>query len=174
MNYRVAVLALLLISCDMKKEESTFDMRAQDEQDIRAFVADVHKGLMRAYKGGVANTDSLIDLYYDKDIYYVTPWGWSEPIDSTKSRLRRASASIKQYENRVENLTVKSFGDGAYAYFILRQNYIVAGRYLEEYLPTTWILEKKDGMWKIIHAQRSTDYETMQQWVALQQLQGGK
>jgi ketosteroid isomerase-like protein len=174
MIYRVAVLALLLTSCEMKQEESSFDMRAQDEQDIRAFVAEIHQGLMRAYNGGVANTDSLLAFYYDKDIYYVTPWGWSEPIDSTKSRLRQASRSIKNYENRVENLTVKSFGDGAYAYFIFRQNYVVGGRYLEEYLPTTWILEKKDGMWKIIHAQRSTDYETMQQWVAMQRLQQGK
>ena len=44
--------------------------------------------------------DNAMDFYYEKDIYYITPWGWSEPLDSTKSRIRRASAMLSRKNTR--------------------------------------------------------------------------
>jgi hypothetical protein len=75
---------------------------------------------------------------------------------------------IRDFDNRIENLVVKVYGDGAYAGFILRQTYTVDGRLLEEYLPTTLILERRGEGWKIVRIHRSTDYETFEQWVGLQ------
>ena len=50
----------------------------------------------------------------------------------------------------------------------------VDGGQLDEYLPTTLVLQRDEKHWKIIHAHRSTDYETMQQYVALQQQRDSK
>jgi ketosteroid isomerase-like protein len=74
----------------------------------------------------------------------------------------------------MESLRVKVFGDAAYAFFILRQQYTVDGGQLDEYLPTTFVLERRGEKWKIIHAHRSTDYETIQQYVALQRQRAAK
>ncbi len=158
----------LLASCEMKQEEETFNLRKAEEKEISALVEQIHKNLAAAYNGAIANTDSLIDEYYDAEANYVTPWGWTEPMDSTKSRLHRAATMVKDYNYRIENLHVKSYGDGAYAYFIFRQNYLVGGRLLEEYLPTVWILEKRGSVWKIVHVHRSTDFETMKQYISMQ------
>jgi hypothetical protein len=69
---------------------------------------------------------------------------------------------------------VKTYGEGAFAFFVLRQSTRVDGVRLEEYLPTTLILERRGTGWKIVHAHRSTDYETFQQYIAMQKKSGGK
>jgi len=102
-------------------------------------------------------------------MYYVTPWGTSETLDSTAARLKAAIPRIQDYDNSVENLSVRVYGDGGYAFYVFRQSYTIDGFQLEEYLPTTAILERVSGTWKIVHLQRTTDYQTMQQYVALQQ-----
>lgn len=166
-------LLLLVAACNKKEEKEAIAPTAQSESEIRDMISSLHASLTKAYNGGGVNTDSLMDAYYDRDIYYVTPWGWTEPLDTTKTRLRRALPRIKDYDNRVENLEVKAYGEGAYASFILRQNYAVDGNPLEEYLPTTFILEKREQRWKIVRVHRSTDFETFQQYVALQQKREG-
>lgn len=170
MKHLAVIVLLLLGACEMKHEERGFDLREQDEKEIVAFVERVHKNLASAYNGAIANTDSLMDQYYEQGTNYVTPWGWTEPIDSTKERLHRTALMMSDYNYRVENIHVKSYGDGAYAYFIFRQDYRVRGRLIEEYLPTTWILEKRDNQWKIVHVHRSTDFETMKQYIAMQRI----
>ena len=107
------------------------------------------------------NTDSLFDKYFDKDVYYVTYWGITEPIDSTKSRLHRALPGIKNYKNRLESMFVKVYNDGAYAFFILRQTYFLNGIMMEEYLPTTFILERREDRWMVVHSHRSADFQTI-------------
>ena len=47
---------------------------------------------------------------------------------------------------------------GAYAFFIFRQGTNVDGTLLEEYLPPTLVLERRETGWKIVHAHRSTDF----------------
>lgn len=162
-------MLLLVAACNKKEEKEAIVPAAQSESEIKDMISSLHASLKKAYNGGGANTDSLMDAYYDQGIDYVTPWGWTEPLDTTKARLRKALPRIKDYSSRVENLEVKAYGDGAYAAFILRQNYIVDGNLLEEYLPTTFILEKRGQRWKIVRVHRSTDFETFRQYVALQQ-----
>src|SRR5512147_834999 len=97
-------------------------------------ITNFHRALKKIYNGVPLRADSLLDEYFDKDVYYVTYWGITEPIDTTKRRLQSAIGHIKDYDNQFENLTVKVYGDGASAFFILRQNYTIDGRLLEEYL----------------------------------------
>jgi ketosteroid isomerase-like protein len=156
----------------MKKEDG-FNLRQDEENQLRWMVDKVHKDFAGAYNGAHINTDSLVDEYYDPNANYVTPWGWTEPVDSMKVRIRLAATRMRDYNYRVENLHARSYGEGAYVFFIFRQNYLVGGKQLEEYLPTVWVLEKRDGQWKIVHAHRSTDFETMRQYVSMQRAERG-
>jgi hypothetical protein len=166
---RAYMLGLVLfVSCTGRDAKEPVRSVAQDESMIKDMIVSFHATFAKAYNEGGINTDSLLDASYEKDIYYIAPWGWSEPLDSTKARLRKALPHIRNFSYRIENLEVKVYGDGAYAGFILRQNYTVDGRLLEEYLPTTLVLERRGEGWKIVRVHRSTDYETFQQWIALQ------
>ena len=75
----------------------------------------------------------------------VTYWGMTEPVDSTKTRLRAAVKGIKDYDNHLEGMKVKVYGDGAYAFFILRQTYALNGVLMDEYLPTTFDFKSAGG-----------------------------
>ncbi|HEY6951479.1 MAG TPA: nuclear transport factor 2 family protein [Bacteroidota bacterium] len=161
------ILLLFLWGCTEKKTDKMFDTAKQDVRVIEKEIADYHTALKRAYNHRGVNTDSLVDAYFDPDVYYVTYWGNSEPIDTTKKRLRDALPRVSDYDNQYESLKVRVYGDGAYAFFILRQNYKVDGNPLEEYLPTTYVLERRGDRWMIVHAQRTSDYQTMEQLVAL-------
>lgn len=169
---RIMIVLFLVVGCGEKKSDTTFDTAKQDAQIIEKEIADFHAALKKVYNHGYINTDSLMDAYFDHDIYYVTYWGNSEPIDTTKKRLRAALPHVSDYDNRFENLTVKVYGDGAYAFFILRQEYKVDGRLLDEYLPTTYVLERRGDRWHIVHAQRTSDFQTMQQLANLSQVKG--
>ncbi|MEX1275537.1 MAG: nuclear transport factor 2 family protein [Bacteroidota bacterium] len=173
MRLLLVLSCLTLFACNQTGNQSgaIAQTAEQEEQTVRTLVTSLNEGMARAFTTGGIDTDSLMDYYYERDIYYITPWGWSEPLDSTKSRIRRSSARIQDYTNRVENLEVKVYGDGAYASYIFRQNYLVNGSQLEEYLPTTVILERRGDRWKIVRMHRSTDYETFQQYIAMQQRQ---
>jgi hypothetical protein len=169
MKYGLLLCALVVLSCNKNDVQEQPRSSARDETEIDGLVTSLYAGMSRAYNGAGINTDSLIDAYYRQDVRYVTPWGWTEPLDTTKARLRNAIKHVTDYDYRIENVLVKSYGDAAYAFFILRQNYEVDGSRLEEYLPTTLIFERGEDGWKIVHAHRSTDYETFRQYEAMQQ-----
>jgi hypothetical protein len=155
-------LLLVLVSCVSDKKKTTITASedvAVIEQEIAAF----HQALKRAYNGVSINTDSLMDNFFGKDVYYVTYWGMTEPIDSTKSRLRHALPGIKDYDNQIESMSVKIYGDGAYAFFILRQTYALNGVLMDEYLPTTFVFERRENHWMVVHSHRSADFQTIQQ-----------
>jgi hypothetical protein len=173
MKITFLVCALVMFSCGKNQMQEQTQSAAQGEAQIEQMISSLYSGFTRAYNERGINTDSLIDVYYDKGIHYVTSWGWTEPIDTTKARLRNAMAHVKDYSAHIEGLQVKTYGDGAYAFFILRQNTKVDGTLLDEYLPTTFVLEKRESGWKIVHAHRSTDYETFEQYVAMQKAKSG-
>jgi ketosteroid isomerase-like protein len=153
-------LLLLLAACDSQQGA---DAAKQDREDVQAVESQIHaycSGLRRAYQGTSVNTDSLVDAHFDPAVYYVTYWGTTEPIDTTKSRLKRALPLMKGYENRVEIMRTKVYGDAAVSFFILRQSYTLNGNAMDEYLPTTYVFERRDEGWKIVHAHRSADLET--------------
>lgn len=161
-------LLLMLVSCVSDKKKINISI-SEDAAIIEHEITDFHQALKRAYNGASINTDSLMDNFFDKDVYYVTYWGTSEPIDSTKSRLRHALPGIKDYDNRIESVSVKVYGDGAYAFFILRQKYALNGVLMDEYLPTTFIFERRDNHWVVVHSQRSADFQTIQQLLEVAQ-----
>jgi hypothetical protein len=160
MRIIVSLLLVLLISCVSEEKKSSGDI-SEDVALIEREIADFHQALKQAYNSIPMNTDSLIDNFFDKDVYYVTYWGMTEPIDSTKSRLRHAVPGIRDYKNRLESMNVKVYGNGAYAFFILRQTYSLNGILMDEYLPTTFILERRDNRWVVVHSQRSADFQTI-------------
>jgi len=168
MKITILICALILISCGKKEMQEKTSSAAQGEAQIEEMISSLYNGLTRAYNVGGVNTDSLVDAYYDHGTHYVTSWGWTEPIDTTKARLRNAMAHVKDYSVHIEGLQVKTYGEGAYAFFILRQNTQVDNMLLDEYLPTTLVLERRGTGWKIIHVHRSTDYETFEQYIAMQ------
>jgi len=161
MRIIASLLLVLLISCVSEKKKSSGDI-SEDIALIEREIADFHQALKQAYNGIPMNTDSLIDNFFDKGVYYVTYWGVAEPIDSTKSRLHRALPGVKDYRNRLESMNVKVYSDGAYAFFILRQTYSLNGIIMDEYLPTTFILERRNNRWMVVHSQRSADLQTIQ------------
>lgn len=171
---KVLILSCLILIAGCSSRDESLEDVAQAEMNLRTLILNLHNSLQYAYQSRELNTDSLIGAYYANDLYYVTPWGDSEPIDSTKARLKRAVQRLSNYDHTIENLHVSVFGKGAYAFFILRQTYEIDGFPLSEYLPTTYVFEKQGNSWKIIHAQRSTDYETFRQYVALQKHQQEK
>jgi len=172
----IAVLLLVLIvSCDSGKKVQSDD-HSEDTALIKREIADFYQALDQAYSGIPMNTDSLFDYYFDKDVYYVTYWGITEPIDTTKSRLRQALPGIKGFKNRLESMFVKVYNDGAYAFFILRQTYSLNGITMDEYLPTTFILERREGRWVVVHSHRSADFQTINHFmeIAKQKYEMGK
>ncbi|MGH2567637.1 MAG: nuclear transport factor 2 family protein [Bacteroidota bacterium] len=162
---------VVLLACDAgkNKEQDQKMMAVQDESTVRSLIINLHSDLKRLYSGRTGEVDSVMATYYVNDMYYVTPWGTSETLDSTKARLKVSIPRISDYENSIENLSVKVYGDGAYAFYVLRQEYSIDGFKLDEYLPTTAILERVSGAWKIVHLQRSTDPQTLQQYISMQQ-----
>lgn len=160
---RILPLLMLVLLFSCVSEKKTNDNVSENASAIEREIVDFHKALKKVYNGVPLNTDSLMDTYFDKNVYYVTYWGTAEPIDSTKLRLRRAVPLIKDYENRLESMNVKVYGDGAYAFFILRQTYVLNGNLMDEYLPTTFILEYRNDRWIVVHSHRSADFPTIQQ-----------
>lgn len=153
---------LVLISCVSDKKNVAGSV-LEDKVIIENEIADFHQALKQAYNGASIKTDSLMDSFFGKDADYVTYWGLTEPIDSTKLRLRKALPGIKDYDNRIEGMNVKVYGDGAYAFFVLRQTYTLNGVLMDEYLPTTFVFEHRENQWVVVHAQRSADFQTIQQ-----------
>lgn len=164
---------MLLISCDSKEKKVEKEI-SDDTAVIEREISDFHESLKRAFNGGAVNTDSLMDRFFDKDVYYVTYWGLTEPIDTTKKRLRSALPSVKEYENRLENVNIKVYGNGAYAFFILRQTYSLNGTLMDEYLPTTYILERRGASWKVIHSHRSADFPTIDHLMDIARQRAGR
>jgi hypothetical protein len=160
------LLLLFIAACQSGGDQTATE--AAEETSIKEFVVSLNAGLREAYVGEAIDIDSLFAVSYDPGAYYITPWGTSEPVDSTRERLKRVLPHINNYEVGMENLTARSFGNAGYAWFILRQRYSVNGNPLDEYLPTTYVLRRADDGWRIVHVQRSTDMQTFQQYVDLQ------
>lgn len=161
-------LAMLLLATLPACQQETGDSAerlALESETLGVMAANLQVALAKAYAGVPLDIDSLFSAYYHPDAYYVTPWGSSEPIDSTKQRLKSALPRVREYEYSVENLHSASYGRGGYAWFILRQRYLVDGLALDEYLPTTLIFERQGDRFVIVHAHRSTDLHTLRQYL---------
>lgn len=169
MKLSLIFCALVLLSCGSQQKNEHMAAQGSDSARIEEKISAFYAGLSQAYNGAPINTDSLFNANFAGNVRYVAPWGSTEPLDSTKARLRNALHHVTGFSYRIESMEVKSYTDAAFASFVLRQNYLVDGSPLDEYLPTTMVLERQAGDWKIVHVHRSTDFETMQQYAALQQ-----
>ncbi|GJQ19910.1 MAG: hypothetical protein HBSIN02_02650 [Bacteroidia bacterium] len=156
--HALALLALVFLPACQETDPSI------DRQNVENTVKNLQFSLKTAYTTRDVDTDKLIDEYYDSTAYYVTPWGTSEVLDSTKSRLKTTISRISEYEYSIESMDVRVYGDGAVVFYILRQEYKVDGQERSEYLPTTMVLERREGGWKIVHVHRSADPESWKQW----------
>lgn len=156
------ILVVVLAAC--QSNDPSPEALALDSKNIETTVRNLYESLEKAYTYGGLDTDSLLDAYYDPSSYYVTPWATAEVIDSTKSRLKSVLSHVTEFYFSIESFSAKSYGKGATAFFVLRQDYKVDGLERSEYLPTTLVLEKRNDTWKIVHSHRSADPETWVQW----------
>ena len=153
----IAVL-LPLISCG--------DPRAagpEEQAEVERIITKFHRALETAYGGGNVNLAAEIDGAFDGKARYVTYWGQDEPIDTTRARMLGGVGKVKDYTNAVENIETRVYGNGAVLTCIVRQEYDLNGHRIDEFLPTTYVLEKKEGMWKVVFVHRSADFQTIQQ-----------
>ena len=67
------LLLFLLASCISDKKRSTNSL-SEDEAVIEREIADFHQALKRAYNGVSISTDSLMDNFFEMDVFYVTYW----------------------------------------------------------------------------------------------------
>jgi hypothetical protein len=152
----LVVSLVALLGCPSKNTDEREEAK-KDRGEIERRISQYHDGIRRAF----------LDEFFVRSVYYVTYWGSTEPLDSTKARLKRFVGKVSNFDSRYEGLFVKVYGDGAYAFLIQRQNYSVNGKTIDEYLPTTYVFERRDGIWMVVHAQRSADFQTIQQQLEL-------
>ncbi len=157
MKYGWVVLLLVWSGCAADERSN----RQEDEQAVREQIESFHTGLRRAFRGEAVDVHELFDSLFEESVYSVTYWGVTEPIDSMKNRIERAIPLISDYSSRLEIVSVEVTGDVAYAFFVLRQSYRL-GVPMDEYLPTTYVLKRLNGTWKVVHAHRSADRETIE------------
>lgn len=162
-------MLVLLISCSGNDGQEKMKRQEQDIKRIEAKVKNFHDQIGILCNGGKVNLDSLLESYYTQDVRYVTAWAKVETYDSLRIRMMNSAKVLSQFEYKIEQLEVRSYSEGAFASFILRQSYVVDGKYpLEEYLPTCYLLEKKSNDWRIVFVQRTTNYPTMVQYMDMQ------
>lgn len=150
---------LPLISCGDPQPAAGPEERAAVEKVITKF----HSALEAAYGGRNVDLAAEIDRTFDGNARYVTYWGQDEPIDTTRARMLGGVGRVRDYTNAVENTETRVYGDGAVLTCIVRQEYDLNGHRIDEFLPTTYVLEKKEGMWKVVFVHRSADFQTIQQ-----------
>ena len=170
MRIFLIVCTLVLMSCGRNQQMDDRANSRHDAQDIEKEIVDFHVALKQLYNGASLNVDSLYQYYFDSRGLYVTYWGTTEPIDSTKSRIKRALPFMKDYTNRLESISIRTFGTGASVFFVLRQSYELNGHILDEYLPTTFVMQKTEDHWQVIQSHRSADFQTIQQLMELARL----
>ena len=163
MLHRGRVLMLIVVSaligCGDQEAASGPESSAEVEQVITRF----HKALDAAYGGRAVELGSEIDRAFDVNARLITYWGVEEPIDTTKARMLGGVGKVKDYTNAVENIETRVYGNGAVLTCIVRQEYELAGHRIDEFLPTTYVMELREGHWKVVYVHRSADFQTIQQ-----------
>ena len=134
----LAVL-LPLLSCGDPQPAAGPEEQAAVEQVITKF----HRALEAAYGGRNVDLAAEIDRAFDGNARYVTYWGQDEPIDTSRARMLSGVGRVKDYTNTVENIETRVYVDGAVLTCIVRQEYDLDGHRIDEFLATTYVLEKK-------------------------------
>jgi hypothetical protein len=140
---------------------------AADQAAVEKVITHFHRALEAAYAGKNVDLAAEIDLAFDPNARYVTYWGQEEPVDTTRARMLAGIGRVKDYTNAVENIESRVYGEGAVVSCIVRQEYEMNGHRIDEFLPTTYVLERRDGAWKIVFAHRSADFQTIQQQIEI-------
>jgi hypothetical protein len=141
----------------------------QQKETVEDLIKGYHRVLEGAYQGRDVDLAGVYDRVFDLQGRYVTYWGTEEPVDTARARAINGIGRVSGYVNMVENVESRVYGDGAVVSCIIRQEYRFQGYSIDEFLPTTYILEKKDGLWKVVFTHRSADFETIRQQMAIMQ-----
>jgi hypothetical protein len=156
--------AALLTGC-----ESGGPSPAEEKAAVEDLIRGYHRVLEGAYQGRGVDLAGAFDRVFDLKGRYVTYWGTEEPIDTTRARAIGGVGKVTEYTNMVENVETRVYGEGAVITCIIRQEYMLQGFAIDEFLPTTYVLEKHDGMWKVVYTHRSADFETIRQQMEIMQ-----
>ncbi len=159
-----AILAVLMLGCQQAPDA------AQEKEAVEEMVKEYHRVLEAAYQGRNVDLAGAYDRLFAPKGRYVTYWGTEEPLDTARARAIGAVGKVTEYVNMVENVESRVWGDGAVVTCIIRQEYMMAGYPIDEFLPTTYILEKQEGAWKVVFTHRSADFETIRQQMEIMQM----
>lgn len=163
MRHRLLMIVLTIgstfVGCGDQDAASGPEASAAVEQVIIR----LHKAIDAAYGGRAVDLGAEVDRAFDPNARLVTYWGVEEPIDTTRARMVGGVGKVKDYSNAVENIETRVYGSGAVLSCIVRQEYELAGHRIDEFLPTTYVLELREGHWEIVFAHRSADFQTIQQ-----------
>lgn len=138
-----------------------------DKAAVEKVVTTLHRALEAAYQMKKVDLAKVLDGSFAPDARVVTYWGTEEPYDTTKARMLSGVGKVANYTNAVENIESRVYGAGAVVTCIVRQDYSLSGHEIDEFLPTTYVMEKGDAGWKIVFAHRSADFQTIQQQLTI-------
>ncbi len=162
-RWLAALILLLIVGCQNGPDP------ARDKEAVEEIIKGYHRVLEAAYQGRDADLAGAFDRVFDRKGRYVTYWGTEEPIDTARARAIGGVGKVTEYINMVENVESRVFGDGAVVSCIVRQEYMLNGYPIDEFLPTTYILERQDRLWRVVFTHRSADFETIRQQMELMQ-----
>ncbi|HAV21945.1 MAG TPA: hypothetical protein DCX46_00285 [Bacteroidetes bacterium] len=158
----VLLLAIAASSCSEQNAKS-----GEDKAAVEKTITQFHRVLEAAYQGKNVDLSAAIEKTFDHEARYVTYWGVEEPIDTTRQRMLYGVGNVENYMNSVENIESRVYGAGAVVSCIVRQEYTLQGHQIDEFLPTTYVLEKKDDGWRVVFTHRSADFQTINQQLEL-------
>ena len=162
-----AVMLLLVVGCQQGADP------AQEKEAAEELIKGYHRVLEAAYQGRNVDLAGAFDRVFDSKGRYVTYWGTEEPVDTARVRAVGGIGKVTEYVNMVENVESRIWGDGAVVTCIIRQEYMLQGYAIDEFLPTTYIMEKQDGRWRVVFTHRSADFETIRQQMEIMQAMRG-
>jgi len=166
---RSVVAAGLLFGC-----QASGPSMEEEKEAVEDLIKGYHRILEAAYQGRTVDLAGAFDRVFDAQGRYVTYWGNEEPIDTTRARAIGGVGRVTEYINMVENVESRVYGNGAVVSCIIRQEYMLQGNAIDEFLPTTYVLEKRDGLWKVVFTHRSTDFETIRQQMEIAEQMNGE
>lgn len=166
---RTVVMPLMIVLLAVSAGCDTPPDPSQEKETVEELIKGYHRVLEAAYQGREANLAGAFDRVFDRKGRYVTYWGTEEPLDTARARAIGGVGKVTEYVNMVENVESRIYGEGAVVSCIIRQEYMLEGYPIDEFLPTTYILEKQQGLWKVVFTHRSADFETIRQQLEIMQ-----
>lgn len=75
---------------------------------------------------------------------------WKRGLGEVGAHLATLESSLTDEVSEIRDLQIREYGDTAVATYVVEQQYTFAGTRHEDVAPTTMVLRRIDGSWKIV------------------------